>query len=197
MPGRRSYSDADLAVAAKEVFWDRGYQGTAIDDLQEATGLSRSSLYLAFGTKRALFDAAVADYTESFINPRLRPVEGPEAGLKEAAAYFRRLGAYFLRPDANRGCLFINSTAELAGRDPAFTPAAAAFTDRLRAAFGNALGHAAAAGVMDPKQVARRTAMLTVSALGVWIAVRSDSTGAAATCRALAQEITSWGVLPG
>jgi TetR/AcrR family transcriptional repressor of nem operon len=197
MPGRRSYSDADLAVAAKEVFWDRGFQGTAIDDLQEATGLSRSSLYLAFGTKRALFDAAVADYLASFIDPRLRPVEGPEAGLREAAGFFRSLGAYFLRPDAARGCLMVNSSAELAGRDGSFTPLAAAFTDRLRAAFGNALGHAAADGVMDPKQVARRSAMLAVSTLGVWLVVRSDSVGAAATCRALAQEITSWGALPG
>jgi AcrR family transcriptional regulator len=193
MPGRRSYSDADVAAAAKLVFWERGFQGTAVDDLQEATGLSRSSLYLAFGTKRSLFDAAVEEYSGTFIDPRLRPVEAPEAGLREAAAYFRLLGGYFLRPDAARGCLIVNSSAELAGRDPSFTPVAVAFTERLRAAFANALGHAAADGAMDPKHVARRAAMLTVSALGVWIVVRSDATTAAATCRALAQEITSWG----
>ena len=82
MPRRRPYTDGDLAVAAKQVFWDRGYERTAIDDLQDATGLSRSSLYLAFDTKRALFDAALAEYVTSFIDPRLRPVEAPDAGLR-------------------------------------------------------------------------------------------------------------------
>jgi TetR/AcrR family transcriptional regulator, transcriptional repressor for nem operon len=192
MPRPRGYTDADLAVAAKQAFWDRGYEGTAIDDLQNATGLSRSSLYLAFGTKRAAFDAALAEYITSFIDPLLRPVEAPQAGLREIAAFFRWLADYFRRPEAERGCLFINSIAELAGRDPSFSPDAAYFINRLRAAFSNALRNAAAVGAMDAKQVSRRTAMLTVSTLGVWLAVRSDPAEAAATCRAIAREISSW-----
>ncbi len=48
---------------------------------------------------------------------------------------------------------------------------------------------------MDPKQVSRRTAMLTVSLIGVWLAVRSDPAEAAATCRAIAREISSWSAL--
>jgi AcrR family transcriptional regulator len=193
MAGRRSYSDADLAVAAKQVFWDRGYEGTAIDDLQDATGLSRSSLYLVFDTKRDVFNAALAEYVTSFIDPRIGAVEAPDAGLREAAAFFRGLAEYFRRPDANRGCLLINAIAELAGRDPSFSPVAADFTNRLRAAFSNALGNAAADGAMNRRQVTQRVEMLTASVLGVWIAVRSDATTAAATCRAIAQEITSWG----
>src|SRR4051812_20240979 len=122
MPRRRALSDGDLAIKAKQVFWDRGYGRTAIDDLQEATGLSRSSVYLAFETKRAVFDAALAEYVTSFIDPRIRPVEGPDAGLREAAAFFRGLANYFRRDDAERGCLLVNSIAELAGRDPSFSP---------------------------------------------------------------------------
>jgi AcrR family transcriptional regulator len=195
MPRPRGYTDSELAVAAKQAFWDRGYEGTAIDDLQNATGLSRSSLYLAFGTKRAVFDAALAEYVASFIDPRLRPVEASSAGLREAAAFFRELANYFRLPEAERGCLFINTIAELAGRDPSFSPDAAYFIERLRAAFSNALGNAAEEGAMDPKTASRRTALLTVSVLGVWLAVRSDPVAAAATCRAIAREISSWGSL--
>jgi TetR/AcrR family transcriptional regulator, transcriptional repressor for nem operon len=196
MAGRRSYSEADLAVAAKEVFWERGYRGTAIDDLQKATGLSRSSLYLAFGTKRAVFDAALAEYVKSFIDPRLRQVEAPDAGLREAAAFFSELADYFGRPVAARGCLLINATAELAGRDPNFTPVAAEFANRLRAAFSNALGHAADEGAMERVQVPRRAAMLAVAVIGVWLAVRSDAAAAVSICRSIDQEITSWGAPP-
>lgn len=193
MPRRRAYSDDDVAVAAKQVFWDRGYQRTAIDDLQHATGLSRSSLYLAFETKRAVFDAALSEYVTSVIDPRLRPVEAPDAGLREAAAFFRGVARYFRRDDADRGCLFINSIAELAGRDPSFSPVARDFTTRLRAAFSNALSHAAADGAMEPAQVSRRAQMLTATLLGVWLGVRYDAAAAADDCRAIAKEIASWG----
>jgi TetR/AcrR family transcriptional repressor of nem operon len=194
--GRRSYTDADLVVAAKEVFWDRGYEGTTIDHLQAATGLSRSSLYLVFDTKRALLDAALAEYVASFTDVALHPVEAPEAGLPEAAAFFRGLASYFRRADAQRGCLFINTIAELSGRDPSFSPVAAAFASRLRAAFTNALGNAAAGGAMSRKHVARRAELLAVAVLGVWLSVRSDTTAAATTCRFVAQEITSWDASP-
>ncbi|MEY2478037.1 MAG: TetR/AcrR family transcriptional regulator, transcriptional repressor for nem operon [Actinomycetota bacterium] len=196
MPRRRSYTDADLAVAAKQVFWERGYEGTAVDDLQEVTGLSRSSLYLAFGTKRAVFDAALGEYVMSFIEPRIGPVEAPTAGPREAAAFFRGLAQYFRRPDADRGCLMINSIAELAGRDPSFSPVAESFTNRLRAAFSHALEGGAAATGMTRKQIARRADMLTASTLGVWLTVRSDAAGAASTCRAIADEITAWSPSP-
>src|ERR1700736_1433986 len=155
MAGRRSYSDADVAIAAKQVFWDRGFQGTAVDDLQSATGVSRSSLYLAFDTKRAVFDAALTEYVSSFVDPRLGPVEAPGAGLREAAAFFVGLADHFRVTNADRGCLLINAIAELAGRDPSFSPLAADFTKRVRRAFVNALGHAAATGAMDRRQVSR------------------------------------------
>jgi TetR/AcrR family transcriptional repressor of nem operon len=196
MAGRRSYSDADVAVAAKQAFWDRGYEATAIDDLQDATGLSRSSLYLAFPTKRAVFDAALAEYVASFVDPRLGAVEAPGAGLREAAAFFKGLADHFSSTDADRGCLLVNSIAELAGRDPSFSPVAAEFTRRVRRAFANALGHAADNGEMSRREVSRRTELLSASWFGVWIAVRSDPAGAAATCKSIAQEITSWKAPP-
>ncbi len=196
MADRRHFNDEEVVEAAKQVFWERGYAGTAIDDLQIATGLSRSSLYLAFGTKRAVFDAALADYVASFLDPRLGPLEAPGAGLGDAVAYFRSLAEYFARPDASRGCLYINSISELAGRDPTFTHAASYFTNRVRAAFGNALGNSAVDGTMDSTQPSQRVEMLTAALLGSWLDVRSDAALAAAGCDEIAKEITSWGQKP-
>jgi TetR/AcrR family transcriptional regulator, transcriptional repressor for nem operon len=193
VPRRRGYTDNDLAVAAKEVFWNRGYERTAIDHLQDATALSRSSLYLAFGTKRAVFDAALAEYVSSFIDPQFLPVETPQAGLPEAAGYFLSLADYFSLPESVRGCLLINSIAEFAGRDPSFSSVTVSYIDRVRHAFANALGNAVADGEMDLSQASRRTEMLTVSVLGVWLAVRSNADAAASTCSDIAEEILSWG----
>ena len=187
------YELPDVIAAAKQVFWDRGYEGTAIGDLESATGLSRSSLYLAFGTKRGLFDAVLAEYVESFIEPRLGPVEARAAGLGEAAGFFSGLATHFRDRRSQRGCLLINSIAEMAGTDPVMEATGAKFINRLRAAFFNALRDGEARGTTGHRQATKRSEFLAASATGVWLAVRVNHSAVAATCRSISTEITSWG----
>jgi TetR/AcrR family transcriptional regulator, transcriptional repressor for nem operon len=57
--------DGDVALErAMQAFWAKGYKATSLDDLCGATGLSRSSLYSAFGGKRALLHQSLARYEE-------------------------------------------------------------------------------------------------------------------------------------
>ena len=57
--------DADTALdRAMMVFWSKGYEATSLDDLCEVTGLSRSSLYATFGSKRSLLLRSVDRYVE-------------------------------------------------------------------------------------------------------------------------------------
>ncbi|MEV0133279.1 TetR/AcrR family transcriptional regulator [Dactylosporangium sp. NPDC050688] len=62
--GRPRQFDRDVALGiAVEVFWARGYEATSINDLATAIGIGVPSLYAAFGSKRALFEEVVAEYT--------------------------------------------------------------------------------------------------------------------------------------
>jgi len=45
-----------------DVFWTHGYEGSSMATLTAATGLSKPSLYAAFGDKEQLFKAAFARY---------------------------------------------------------------------------------------------------------------------------------------
>ncbi|MEV5711169.1 TetR/AcrR family transcriptional regulator [Actinoallomurus sp. NPDC052274] len=57
--------DTDTVVrSAMELFWRRGYEATSIQDLVEATGLGRGSLYAAFGSKDGLYETALRRYVE-------------------------------------------------------------------------------------------------------------------------------------
>lgn len=188
----RNYERQAVIAAAEEAFWTSGFLATGIDDLERATGLGRSSLYLAFGSKQALFQEAIALYEAGFLGTMLATVEGPGARLKEAAAFFSGLAVHFRDPASRRGCLVVNSITELAARDPAFTPLAARLAGRFRTAFSNALRGAVANGDMERGLLDRRSKLLASSALGVWVIVRADPEAAASSCRAIAREIGSW-----
>ncbi len=63
--GRPREFDVDEALdRAIEVFWRQGYNGTSLSDLTEAMGVSRPSLYAAFGNKEETFKRAVDRYAE-------------------------------------------------------------------------------------------------------------------------------------
>jgi AcrR family transcriptional regulator len=181
-----------VIAAAEQAFWRGGFLATGIDELEGATGLGRSSLYLAFGSKQALFQAAIAEYEEGFLGPLLAKVEAPGAGLREASRFFADLAVAFRDPGARRGCLVVNSITELAHRDPEFTPLAARLATRYHTAFTNALRGAVTKGDMERRLLDRRVKLLASSAHGVWVDVRANPEAAAAACRAIAREIASW-----
>jgi len=61
--GRPREFDIDEALAAAlRVFWSKGYEGASLTDLTEAMGVTRPSLYAAFGNKEALFRKALDLY---------------------------------------------------------------------------------------------------------------------------------------
>jgi AcrR family transcriptional regulator len=72
--GRPREFDTDVALErALEVFWRKGYEGTSMADLTEAMGISRPSLYAAFGNKEELFRHVFDRYAD-----------GPGAYAREA-----------------------------------------------------------------------------------------------------------------
>src|SRR5439155_5291833 len=92
----RTYIPAEVIDAAKQVFWEQGYEATAIADLEERTGLGRSSLYHGFGDKRTLFATVLDRYDDSFIDPLISPMERKSAGIETVASFFVELKDHLL-----------------------------------------------------------------------------------------------------
>src|SRR5450432_2916250 len=58
----RTFREEDALDAAMRVFWEKGYEGASLDDLTQAMGINRSSLYSSFGDKAALFRRVIDRY---------------------------------------------------------------------------------------------------------------------------------------
>jgi TetR/AcrR family transcriptional regulator, transcriptional repressor for nem operon len=187
MPRRKSFAPADAVRAARDRFWERGYEATSLADLESVTGLNRSSLYQAFGPKRELFALALDSYLTEVAWPRLAPIEAPGAGPTQVAGYFRAL-ARVPHDIARRGCLVVNTITELGPHDRAAHAVAMSYRERIRGAFAQAL-----TVTMPARTAARRADVLTGLLIGVLATMRLDPDTAADLARAAATEIDACG----
>ena len=131
-----------MVAKALSVFWRKGYQATSVQDLVEATGVNRGSLYDTFGDKHGLFLEAVAHYRSHVTAQRLARLEEPGPSRRRIAAFFKELVDFSLGEGRLLGCLMTNSAIELAPHDRDTRLAVAASMGAMEAAFRRVLTQA-------------------------------------------------------
>lgn len=119
----RTFDEERALDAAMRAFWANGYEATSTQDLCEATGLGRSSIYNTFTSKHDLFRRALARYIDLMSVPQAEILEDSErSGLERIRALFARIVdseyEYRVEKGASIGCLTVNTVVELARRDP-------------------------------------------------------------------------------
>jgi TetR/AcrR family transcriptional regulator, copper-responsive repressor len=124
----RGFDPAEALKAASERFRTRGYAGTSLDDLVEATGLARPSLYAAFGDKRALYLAAL-DRTIERVARSFDTLIASDLPLRESlTAMFRFvIDGYLTGESGPSGCIMISTSAASAVDDMQVRERLAAF----------------------------------------------------------------------
>lgn len=114
----RTFDEDQVVAAARDQFWNRGYTATSVDELTEATGLGKGSLYGAFGDKHALFLRALDAYCDEAVDSAVAQLRQPGLTAYERLAHHVRAVASNIAADTGRrGCLMSKSSAELGGSD--------------------------------------------------------------------------------
>jgi AcrR family transcriptional regulator len=75
----REFDVEEALAAALRIFWTKGYEGASLSDLTEAMGITRPSLYAAFGNKEALFKQALDLYESEKLAYARSALEAPTA----------------------------------------------------------------------------------------------------------------------
>jgi TetR/AcrR family transcriptional repressor of nem operon len=151
--GRPIEFDHDQVVAAAtRAFWSKGYEATSMQDLLEATGLSKSSLYPTFGGKRQLFERCLSAYTDQMVEQlreRLQASSTPLDFIRATLVEIASEGAYVNAPN---GCLIMNTASEFGQRDRAFAEWVDVGITRIRSVMELAVKRGQAGGELTKKR---------------------------------------------
>jgi AcrR family transcriptional regulator len=114
----RAYKPGRALQQATATFWKQGYSGTSLDDLADATGMNRPSIYAAFGNKRAFYLNALTSYWEAGYTA-MREALAYDKPLSEALmqVYERALSIYFPTRGQPLGCFAIGTAVTEAAED--------------------------------------------------------------------------------
>ncbi|MDV3258538.1 MAG: TetR/AcrR family transcriptional regulator [Sphingomonas sp.] len=108
--GRPREFCVDHALAqALSVFWAKGYEGASLTDLTEAMGITRPSLYAAFGNKEALFRKALDLYEKEKMAYVGKALAEPTA-RRVAETMLRGAVETACNCDGGHGCLRVISS---------------------------------------------------------------------------------------
>lgn len=114
----REFDVQEALNAAMSEFWERGYEATSMEDLLDAMGLTKGSLYKAFGDKHNLFLMSLQDYLDRLFERMKESVESssddPVESLLTLMGVVENLCCKQLTP---RGCFAVNTVVELSQRD--------------------------------------------------------------------------------
>ncbi|MFF4601780.1 TetR/AcrR family transcriptional regulator [Streptomyces sp. NPDC001339] len=115
----RKFDEGQAVDAAMEAFWVAGYEATSTQDLCDATGLGRSSIYNTFKSKHDLFERALAHYMERKNGEFDELLAGELPARQKIRAVFRRIiDDEFSCHTDGRGCLVVNTCVEVSAHDP-------------------------------------------------------------------------------
>lgn len=105
----RKFDRAVLLRRAMELFWRHGYEGTTLNDLTQVMGINRPSFYAAFGSKRALFEEAVALYDSTAGAPASRALKDAPTARAAVEGMLRANASACAATGNPPGCMIVLS----------------------------------------------------------------------------------------
>jgi TetR/AcrR family transcriptional regulator, transcriptional repressor for nem operon len=175
----KSFDEEAVLDQAVQLFWERGYEGTSLADLEAHLGLGRQSLYNSFGDKHALFLKALERYRQNVGGGAFAQLSAPGAGLQAIRGFFDFVLQSLSSPLGRRGCLMTNAITERGSEDADVLLRCNHNRDELERAFRRALSQARKQGEVPKRlDVEAAATLLVIQHYGLTVLAKTGATAA-------------------
>ncbi len=159
MPKTETFDRNQVLERATQVFHQKGYNGTSMQDLVDATSLNRSSIYNSFGNKLNMFIEVLAYYQQintTDFNQGLSQSYNANEAIK---AIFDIHLYRILNDDDRKGCLIVNCKSEMTNQEPLITSFMEKHQERMIAVLEDIVSKGQMEKVFNEKQTANQYAL--------------------------------------
>jgi TetR/AcrR family transcriptional regulator, transcriptional repressor for nem operon len=118
MARTREFDEAKVIDTATNLFWKNGYHGVSTQDLIEAFGMSKSSMYGAYKDKRSLFILALQNYRIKTSQGMINAMHENRPFNETITLLLNNIIAETIGDEDCKGCFIVNTAIELAAHDP-------------------------------------------------------------------------------
>jgi len=108
----REFDTGEALYQMMSVFWEKGYEGTSMSDLMSATGLSKQSLYSAFGKKCEIYLASLNHYEETRMQPMSEILRGVGSPKQRIGHFLQSVIDAACKSHDRRGCMIGNAAID-------------------------------------------------------------------------------------
>jgi len=176
MARTKDFDEKEVLAKAIQIFWHKGYNGTSMQDLVDALGISRSSLYDTYTDKHTLFIKALESYqTAGAAN--IQDIITNTSSAKETIKKLLELSTSDLITDKqHKGCFMVNAEVEVAPHDQEVNNVVCKNDQQMEEAFYQVIQKGKESGQIKNQQDARSLARFIINAVkGMRVTAKSTT----------------------
>lgn len=178
MSRNKSYDENAVLERAMIVFWINGYEATSVRLLEKEMGINQFSIYSSFTSKKKLFIESIRRYREHVKQNVYQTLLREDAGMKELEQYLYKAARKKKKPGLSRGCLVVNTAAELVSSDEEIAAEVNGYFIFIREMLRKVLQTAVAKGEIAPDtDVEKQSAFFLGVMQGLSVASKTTDTG--------------------
>ncbi|WP_136468694.1 TetR/AcrR family transcriptional regulator [Flagellimonas onchidii] len=119
MPRTKQFNEKEILIKAMELFWEKGFHATSMQDLVSYLEINRASLYDTFGGKEQLFNRAFEHYRTTSADMLAAVFESEKSVKSGFQKLFSKSIEESVQDSCRKGCFVVNTTTELIPGDKA------------------------------------------------------------------------------
>lgn len=159
------YDREEVLEIAMHVFWHKGFERTSLKELLDATKISKSSFYYAFGSKDQLYEQCLDRYCERQMEYLLINLDQATTGRVFIESLLKEIEETSRSKAPHKGCFLMNTASEFAGRDHVIYTLVSRATLQFVGVFQKAIKRGQEEGVISKQKAASALAFYLINSV--------------------------------